>query len=100
MPERHFYNPMMNIKFGARAEAASRYGSGSAKMIRLLVAPAPQHTFKRHFSSQIMFSVCFTVPSIPSVISPMFLKVQENSNIACRFFRLKLLLNEQLKKVN
>jgi hypothetical protein len=39
---------MLNITFGAgtigtRAGAASRYSSGSTKMMRLLAAPAPQH---------------------------------------------------------
>jgi hypothetical protein len=34
---------MLNIKFGARA--ASRYGSGSTKMIRPLAVLGPQHSF-------------------------------------------------------
>jgi hypothetical protein len=37
------YAPMMNIKF--EVEAASRYGSGTTKMMSLLAAPAPQHFF-------------------------------------------------------
>jgi hypothetical protein len=39
---------MLNITFGAfvaGAGAASRYGSGFTKMMRLLAAPAPQHCF-------------------------------------------------------
>jgi hypothetical protein len=32
---------MLNLNF--RAGAASRYGSGFIKMMRLLAAPAPQH---------------------------------------------------------
>jgi hypothetical protein len=31
---------------GAGAGAASRYGSGSDQMMRLLAAPAPQHWFQ------------------------------------------------------
>jgi hypothetical protein len=35
---------MLNLTFGAvSAGAASVYGSGSTKMMRLLAAPAPQH---------------------------------------------------------
>jgi hypothetical protein len=33
--------PVLNIKY--EAGAASRYGSCSTKMMRLLAAPAPQH---------------------------------------------------------
>jgi hypothetical protein len=32
---------------GARAGAASRYGSGSDQKMRLLAAPAPQHWFQQ-----------------------------------------------------
>jgi hypothetical protein len=38
-----YYPPMMNIKVGTGAGAASLYGSGSTKIMRLLAAPAPQH---------------------------------------------------------
>jgi hypothetical protein len=40
-----FFNnlPMMNMKFGVGAGAASRYGPGSDQMMRLLAATAPQH---------------------------------------------------------
>jgi hypothetical protein len=31
------------------AEAASRYGSGSYQMMRLLAAPAPQHCVQQYF---------------------------------------------------
>jgi hypothetical protein len=47
--------PVFIIKFGAGAgadgaRAASCYGSGSAKMMQLLAAPAPQHCLKQgHF---------------------------------------------------
>jgi hypothetical protein len=34
---------------GAGAGAASHYGSGSDQKMRLLVAPAPQHWFHRHY---------------------------------------------------
>jgi hypothetical protein len=34
---------MLNISFEAGAGAASRYGSGSTEMIRLLAAPTTKH---------------------------------------------------------
>jgi hypothetical protein len=44
---------MLKVTFGAvgaRAGAASRYGSGSTKMMRLLAAPALKHWYQDCFS--------------------------------------------------
>jgi hypothetical protein len=52
-----FINPPgFNLNFGdGAAGAASHYGSGSTKMMRLLAAPAPQHCKKHNHYDRIGF---------------------------------------------